>query len=220
MNQPLHISNLVGDLPELGAVMDFVKVPTPQAWVAKAIGQTHVLLQDHANCEKKAASTAMNLMFKYNDNRQLQAKLAQLVREEMLHYEQVLAHMQARNLPWINVSASRYAQQLRTQVRTYEPAAFVDIMIIGALVEARSCERFAALIPYADPELAKFYKYLLKSEARHFSDYLALAISHPMGGNQVEPAAFTARVALLTSFENKLITSPDPQFHFHSGVPV
>lgn len=194
-------------------IHDFLGCATPQAWIDAAIHNIPLLIQDHANCEKKAASTGMSLMFKYNDKMDLQIKLAQLVREEMLHYEQVLDLMQQRAQPWVNLSASRYAQSLRQHIRTYEPAAFVDVMIIGAFVEARSCERFAALVPYVDDTLAKFYRYLLKSESRHFADYLALALQS--GAQDVD-----ARIALFRQIESDLILSADTEMRFHSGVPA
>ncbi|MBJ7435389.1 MAG: tRNA-(ms[2]io[6]A)-hydroxylase, partial [Acinetobacter sp.] len=156
-------------------VMDFLGCETPKAWLAEALTNLDVLMQDHANCEKKAAGTAMNLMFRYSFFTDLQVKLAQLVREEMLHYEQVLEFMKKRGLEWSNLSAGRYAGGLRKEVRTYEPEALIDILIIGAFVEARSCERFYALAPLVDDELGRYYRYLLKSESRHFEDYLALA---------------------------------------------
>ena len=120
-------------------VMDFLGCETPKAWLAIANDNLEILMQDHANCEKKAASTAMNLMFRYNFYTDLQVKLSQLVREEMLHYEQVLELMVKRGQEWQSISAGRYAGGLRKEVRTYEPEALIDIMSIGAFVEARSC---------------------------------------------------------------------------------
>ncbi len=205
--------NAIADL--LKPVHDFLGCRTPEAWLQAASQPEHVglIIQDHANCEKKAASTAINLMFRYGFFQDLQIKLAQLVREEMLHYEQVLEIMQQRQQAWVAIPAGRYAAGLRKHIRTYEPQALVDVLIIGAFVEARSCERFAALAPYMDDELAKFYRFLLKSEARHFEDYLALAQS-------VTDEDISLRVAELSDIEKELILSPDTELRFHSGVPV
>ena len=197
----------------LRPVLDFLACATPQAWIEQAVQDIPTLLQDHANCEKKAASTAMNLMYRYGYFTELQMKLAQLVREEMLHYEQVMQIMQQRGQAWQAVSASRYAAGLRKHVRTYEPAALVDVLIVGAFVEARSCERFAALAPYVDDELAKFYRYLLKSESRHFEDYLALARS-------ISEQPIEDRIAFFREMERELIEMPDTQLRFHSGAVV
>ena len=177
-------------------------------------------MQDHANCEKKAAGTAMNLMFRYSFFNDLQVKLAQLVREEMLHYEQVLGLMQKRGQEWQALSAGRYAGGLRKEVRTYEPEALIDILIIGAFVEARSCERFYALAPLVDEELGKYYRYLLKSESRHFEDYLALALDVAQTAKMKDPEEdIQSRIEHIREVEKNLILSPDPVFRFHSGVP-
>lgn len=169
-----------------------------------------MLLQDHANCEKKAAGTAMNLLFRYNDRQDLQVLLSQLVREEMLHYEQVMEIMQARGIPYRSVSAARYAAGLRELVRHGEPDRLVDMMIVGAFVEARSCERFEALAPHLDDELSRFYTFLLRSEARHFEYYLDLA-------RKYSPKPIDDRIAFFREKERDLIESPDTEIRFHSG---
>ena len=201
----------------LKPIYDFLACRTPQAWVDVACQHMPILLQDHANCEKKAAGTAMNLMFRYGHHTDLQVKLAQLVREEMLHYEQVIGIMRERGQAWEAVSASRYAQGLRKHIRTHEPAALVDVLIVGAFVEARSCERFAALAPFVDDELAKFYRYLLKSESRHFEDYLTLARTLVPDSERI---AIDDRIALFREVERELIETPDTEIRFHGGVPV
>jgi tRNA-(ms[2]io[6]A)-hydroxylase len=90
----------------------------------------------------------------------------------------------------------------------------VDVLVCGAFVEARSAERFDAVAPYLDAELARFYRRLLASEARHFETYLDLA-------RQVADAdAVAARVEVFRMRETELVTSPDPEFRFHSGVPA
>ncbi len=168
---------------------------------------------DHANCEKKAAGTAMNLIFRYEFHRELQQKLAQLVREEMLHYEQVLALMKERDIAWSHLPAGRYAKGLLKHKRTWEPAAMVDVLIVGAFIEARSCERFSALADVIDDEkLARYYKYLLKSESRHYEDYIQLAQS-------ITDENIDERVDFFREVEAELIESPDEELRFHSGVP-
>lgn len=201
-------------------IYEFLRCRTPQAWLDAAQQNLELLMQDHANCEKKAAGTAMNLMFRYSFFSQLQIKLAQLVREEMLHYEQVLEFMNKRGQAWQALSAGRYAGALRKEIRTYEPEALVDVLIIGAYVEARSCERFAALAPLVDDELGKYYRYLLKSESRHYQDYLALAMEVASTTQMKNPQEdIAARIAHIGAVERDLILSPDPVFRFHSGPP-
>ncbi len=202
-------------------VKAFLGCETPKAWLDEALNNLELLMQDHANCEKKAAGTAMNLMFRYSFFTDLQVKLAQLVREEMLHYEQVLEFMAKRGQEWKAVSAGRYAAGLRKEIRTYEPEALIDVLIIGAFVEARSCERFHALAPLVDEELGRYYRYLLKSESRHFEDYLALALDVAKTAKLKNAQEdIQTRIEHIREIEKALIISSDDLFRFHSGVPA
>lgn len=199
---------------DLSPIYEFLGARTTQAWVDAALADLPLIIQDHANCEKKAAGTAMNLIFRYEFSYDLQRKLAQLIREEMLHYEQVLGIMNERGQAWKYLSAGRYAKGMLKHKRTYEPAAMVDVLIIGAFIEARSCERFATLAEVINDErLAKYYRYLLKSESRHFEDYLALAQS--LAEDNIDE-----RVAFFKEVEAELISSPDAELRFHSGNPA
>lgn len=202
-------------------VKAFLGCETPQAWLDEALNNLELLMQDHANCEKKAAGTAMNLMFRYSFFTDLQVKLAQLVREEMLHYEQVLEFMSKRGQAWKAVSAGRYAGGLRKEIRTYEPEALIDVLIIGAFVEARSCERFYALAPRVDDELGRYYRYLLKSESRHFEDYLTLALEVAKTAKLKNAEEdIRERIEHIREVEKNLILTPDDTFRFHSGIPA
>ncbi|MGP1606103.1 MAG: tRNA-(ms[2]io[6]A)-hydroxylase [Moraxella sp.] len=195
-------------------IYEFLGCQTSQKWLDIAKNHLPLLLQDHANCEKKAAGTAMNLIFRYEFYRDLQEKLSQLVREEMLHYEQVMKLMKERNIEWFHLPAGRYAKGLLKHKRTFEPAGMIDVLIIGAFIEARSCERFSALADVIDDEkLSKYYKYLLKSESRHYEDYLSLAQS-------ISEDDISSRVAFFREVERELIDSPDDELRFHSGVPT
>jgi tRNA-(ms[2]io[6]A)-hydroxylase len=198
---------------ELAAIAGFLPCPTPDAWIEAALQYPDILLIDHANCEKKAASTAMNLMYRYVDRSELLKKMSQLAREELLHFEQVVSLLQEREIAYVHLGPARYAGSLHSMVRTHEPARLVDILIIGAFVEARSCERFAALAPHLDEDLQRFYRSLLRSEARHFEDYLALASLY-------SSEDIAARIQEFASLEERLIQDPDPEFRFHSGVPA
>ena len=201
---------------DLTPIYNFLACRTPDAWIQVALTQLPILLIDHANCEKKAASTAMNLMFRYVDRQELLVKMSQLAREELLHFEQVIKLMENRGDNYIHINAARYASSLREAVRQPEPQRLVDLLIIGAFVEARSCERFAALLEplktAGEGEIAKFYQSLLRSEARHFEDYLHLARLYSK-----EP--IDERVAFFRQLEAQLIESTDREFRFHSGVP-
>lgn len=189
----------------------FLPCRTPDKWLENALNNQTIMLVDHANCEKKAASTALNLIYRYTDNFELLNKMSRLVREEMRHFEQVIKIMKHRNIPYQHISASRYAAGLREVVRKDDPGRLVDVLIVGAFIEARSCERFAKIAPHLDNELKEFYLSLLKSEARHYQDYLALA-TKAAGNESIEQ-----RIAVIAMCEQKLIQEPDSEFRFHSG---
>jgi tRNA-(ms[2]io[6]A)-hydroxylase len=138
--------------------------------------------------------------------------MSRLAREELRHFEQVLSILQKRGIQYRHLTPARYAQGLHQHARKEEPGRLVDTLIIGGIIEARSCERFAVVAPLLDAELAEFYDSLLKSEARHYQDYLRLA--EKAAGDEV-----TERVETLLAVEAELIQSPDDSFRFHSGVP-
>ena len=195
----------------LAEIQAFLPCTTPDRWLENALDHQSLMLIDHANCEKKAASTALNLIYRYTDNFELLNKMSRLAREEMRHFEQVIAIMKRRNINYLHISASRYAAGMRDLARNDDPGRLVDVLVIGAFIEARSCERFARLAPYLDDELEQFYTSLLKSEGRHYQDYLALA------KKAAGDAGIDDRVALFAERERELIEQPDTEFRFHSG---
>lgn len=197
----------------LNEIGEFLGCETPDSWIKEALKNQDILLIDHANCEKKAASTAMNLLYKHVDRADLLKKMSQLAREELLHFEQVVNIMKDRDIGYRHVSSSRYASGLREPVRKGSLDELVDVLIVGAFIEARSCERFAKLAPFLDEELAKFYRSLLRSEGRHYRDYLDLA-------GQYSEVDIESRVAFFRELEKSLIESPDEDFRFHSGQPA
>ena len=201
-------------MTDISQILAFLPCPTPAEWIEEAIRPENLpdLLTDHANNEKKAAATALNLMFRYPDQPELLNKMSRLAREELRHFEQVLAIMAKRDIALRPLNAGRYAGMLRRGVRTHEPERQADTLIIGAFIEARSCERFAALAPYLDGELQKFYRSLLKSESRHFQDYLVLA-------QNIAGESLDERIAYLAALEQEAICSGDEEFRFHSGIP-
>lgn len=196
----------------LTKIQQFLHCETPDAWVKNALDNQALLLLDHANCEKKAASTAINLMFRYVGDFDMMQKMSRLAREELRHYEQVMDIMQARDIAYEQITPGRYAGELRKLVRTAEPGRYIDTLIVGAIIEARSCERFAKLAPFLEADLQKFYLSLLKSEARHYEDYLTLA------KRAAEGVDISARVQEFLALEKNVIESEDTEFRFHSGV--
>lgn len=199
---------------QVSEIDHFLACPTPTSWVTAAAGNQDTLLIDHANCEKKAAATALNLMFQYGErDPALQDAMSRLAREELRHFEQVTRLMRRRGIVNRPLAAARYAAGLRSHIRKREPERLLDLLVIGAFIEARSCERFRALTPVLDAELADFYGGLASAESRHFALYLALA--EKRGGDAVK-----SRVAEFAGIEAKLIVHPDRDFRFHSGVPA
>ena len=197
-------------------IASFFDIATPDEWVDEACRRIPELLLDHANCELKAASTALGFLYRYPDRTVLAQCMSRLAREELRHFEQVRSIMQDMNVPFDRLSASRYAGGLRAAVRDDEPHKLLDLLLVGALIEARSCERFAKLAPHLPSKLGKFYNGLLASEARHFKHYIALAKTEcEVSDDEVE-----ARLTELKQLEANLITDPDPQFRFHSGIPM
>ena len=206
----------------------FLLCPTPVAWVEQAAKSENlpVLLVDHANLEHNAAQSALTTIRRYRhgipglaksglspgNHGNLLHMLSRLAREELRHFEQVIAIMKKRDIHYTQLSASRYAGELRKSVRKDEPGRLVDTLIVGAIIEARSCERFAALIPVLDEKLATFYSSLLKSESRHFMGYLDWA------EKVSSPQEVSERLPLLLAAERDLVEGEDKEFRFHSGV--
>ena len=203
------------DTPVPANIAAFLDASTPDAWLDQACEQIPAMLLDHANCELKAASTALGFLYRYPERTGLAQRMSRLAREELRHFEQVRSIMDDMDIPFERLSASRYAGGLRDAVRHDEPYKLLDLLLIGALIEARSCERFAKIAPRLPERLARFYGGLLASEARHFEHYIAFAKSEC----GVDEAELDARLDELKAIEASLITSPDPEFRFHSGVP-
>lgn len=192
-------------------IKKFLKLSTPVEWLDLAVSRLPILLLDHANCEKKAASSALSIIFRYPQHRQLVLQMSRIAREELRHFEQVQKLLLKNNIAQQSVPTSAYAATLREAVRSSEPDRLVDTLIVGALIEARSCERFALLAPLLPPAIADFYTGLLNSEKRHFENYLDLARRH---GDAIEQ-----RVDKLATLEGELVMRIDPVFAFHSGRP-
>jgi tRNA-(ms[2]io[6]A)-hydroxylase len=200
-------------LPE--NISEFLETETPDEWLDAATERLPEMLLDHANCELKAASTALGFLYRYPDRTALAQRMSRLAREELRHFEQVRSIMNDMDIPFERLTASRYAGSLRDAARPDEPHKLLDLLLIGALIEARSCERFAKIAPRLPGKLGKFYGGLLASEARHFEHYIAFAKSEC----DVTDTEVEQRLEALKKIEAALITDPDPEFRFHSGCP-
>ena len=194
----------------------FLDVPTPDEWLDAAGDHVAEMLLDHANCELKAASTALGFLYRYPERTALAQRMSRLAREELRHFEQVRSIMEDMGIPFERLTASRYAGGLRDAVRHEEPWKLLDLLLIGALIEARSCERFAMIAPRLPERLGRFYGGLLASEARHFEHYIEFAKSEC----GISEAEIEERLDELKAIEAALITEPDEEFRFHSGRPA
>lgn len=201
--------------PALGkpSLLKFLKLPTPKEWLLAARINLPILLIDHAHCERKAAAMAISLISKYPEKSALLELMSPLAREELLHFEKVLLLLRSRQIKYRSLPSGHYAQQLhQLVVKKNTDERLRDKLLVGAIIEARSCERFQALAPYLeDRRLANFYASLAKAEVRHFENYLHLAKCY--GGDISERLEFFIKI------ENQLISMPDKAFRFHSGIP-
>jgi len=185
---------------------------TGSDWVEAACEHWQTLLVDHANCEKKAASSALALIFAYPEDTELGLSLSRLAREELRHFEQVAQLMRRLAVPFERQRPGRYAAGLRSALHSREPLRKLDLMLSSALIEARSCERFALLGPRLPAPLGGFYEALCRSEARHYELYLRLARR-----TAEDPALLARRLRELALVEAQLITAADEVLRFHSG---
>ena len=212
----MHDTSSDQTLAGIDAVLEFLLCRTPDNWVSRAVVEIPLLLLDHASLELKAAQQAQTLIRRYGANFDLLTKMSQLAREELRHFEQVSVILENRGIRYRPVSASRYAAALHTHVSKAEPDRLVDTLIVGAIIEARSCERFYSLglkLGSSEPDVTKLYASLLKSEARHFLNYLDLV-------KTVAGDPMVSRTRFFLEQEQELILGPDSEIRLHSGIPA
>jgi tRNA-(ms[2]io[6]A)-hydroxylase len=185
---------------------------TPAVWLPRALAALDEVVLDHAHCEKKAAGAAIKLLFSYPHHRFLQEPLAELAREELEHFQQVLAVLDRRGIRYATLKPSPYGMALHGLVRRDEPDRLLDVLLIAALIEARSCERFQILADgLPDPALADLYRSLLAGEARHHGLYLDLADA------LVGRAVRDARLEALARSEAEIVVRPCEWVRLHAG---
>src|SRR6476469_3630080 len=185
--------------------------PTPERWIRQVESNLDLLLIDHAHCEKKAAGVAMNLLFSYVEHSELTRAMSEIVQEELDHFHQVRAILDRRGIRFYKLSPSTYGARLHELVNKQEPQRAVDRLLVAALIEARSCERFGLLRDrLADRELADFYGSLFESEARHHSTYVRLAKDF------MNEEAVHVRLKELAETEGAIIATGEDQPRMHS----
>lgn len=199
-----------GTLRAGGAALLNLAAATQPSWIACALSDLDALLVDHAHCEKKAAGTALNLIFRYPQHGFLHRPLSALAREELTHFEAVLQRLEARGSGLRAQRPAAYAGRLRKAARAHEPARLLDTLLCCALIEARSCERFQILADaLEDPELRRFYAGLLAAEARHHGIYVDLAV-------QLAPREARERLRELAELEAEVLAEPPARPRLHA----
>jgi tRNA-(ms[2]io[6]A)-hydroxylase len=188
-----------------------LKAPTDTSWLAQVDSNLEEVLIDHAHCEKKAAGTALNLIFHYVEDLELCREMTEIVNEELEHFHMVIDLLNRRGIRFRRIKPSQYGNRLHALIRKSEPDRAVDRLLVAGLIEARSCERFQALSAHVkDAELATFYQSLFESEARHHSTYTRLA-KHFAPEDVVE-----ARLEKLYDAEAEIISQREPLARMHS----
>ena len=185
-----------------------LRAETDPDWAARAVLAIDLILIDHAHLEKKAASTAINLIFRYPEQTALMRPLSELAREELDHFEQVLTVLESRGIRFAKLAPSPYMARLTEIVRKEEPHRLLDTLIACAFIEARSCERMKVLAAHLQGGLQTFYESLLASEARHHRTYLDLAES-------IFATEVSSRVAEIADHEALVIAGvpKEPRLH-------
>ncbi|MGI0487945.1 tRNA-(ms[2]io[6]A)-hydroxylase [Pantanalinema rosaneae CENA516] len=188
----------------------FLQHPTSQAWIDQALGNLDIILLDHSHCERKAAGVALNLMFRYPSSTKLVRTLTTIAQEELQHFEQVNQILEQRQIPLAPLSAPPYGAGLKAQMRVQEPDRMLDSLLVSGLIEARSHERLGLLGTHCpDAKLAKFYRSLMASEARHYGAYWVLATTY------FDRDVVQTRLETLAIAESELLSTlyPEPRIH-------
>lgn len=173
---------------------------TRPEWGAIAAGDLPALLSDHAVCEQQAALNALSLIGTYGDDAVLVEKLGALAQEEVVHFRRVVSLLSSRGWPVYAYRKNVYASRLRKLARSgREPQQFLDRMLISALIEARSAERFTRLIAaLKDAEARAMLADFAPAEDRHFELFLELA------AHRADASTVTARWHELAAAENEI----------------
>ncbi|WP_107671123.1 tRNA-(ms[2]io[6]A)-hydroxylase [Cyanothece sp. BG0011] len=190
--------------------ISILKTATKNAWIDQAINNLDTILLDHSHCERKAASVALNLMFRYSSNTILVRKLTAIAQEELEHFDQVNQWLEKKNIPLGPLSSPPYGAKLKAEISTQEPQRCLDSLLVAALIEARSHERLGLLGKHCpDENLAKFYRSLMASEARHYGIYWVLADTY------FEREKVQKRLEELSIIESEIlaILHPEPRIH-------
>ncbi len=198
-------------MPAATATIKFLVEPTRRDWVDQALANFDTILLDHAQCERKAAGVALSLINRYPSDRALINALTEIAQEELAHFAQVNQWLERRGVPLCPLPPPPYGAKLREQVRPAEPHRQLDILLVSALIEARSHERLGLLAQHCpDSALAGFYRSLMASEARHYGTYWVLATE------RFPRAEVESRLIELAQAESAILATLHPEPRIHS----
>ncbi len=198
---------MVSSLPTIR----FLQQPTSEAWVNQALANLNTILLDHSHCERKAAGVALNMMFRYPSSTKLVRMLTAIAQEELEHFEQVNQILERRAIPLAPLASPPYGASLSKQIRRAEPNRMLDALLVSGLIEARSHERLGLLAQHCeDQELAKFYRALMASEARHYGVYWTVADTY------FERSEVNQRLEELGGIESEILSTLHPEPRIHS----
>lgn len=198
-------------IAEIPVTIKFLNQPTAQDWVEQALANLDLVLLDHSHCERKAAGVALNLIFRYPSNTKLVRTLTAIAQEELTHFEQVNQILEERGIALAALSPPPYGAGLKAQIRSNEPNRLLDSLLISALIEARSHERLGLLGAHCpDPQLARLYRSLMASEARHYGAYWVLATTY------FDRDSVNQRLEALSIVESELLATLHPEPRIHS----
>ncbi|VEP16984.1 Hydroxylase for synthesis of 2-methylthio-cis-ribozeatin in tRNA [Hyella patelloides LEGE 07179] len=194
----------------LATTIKILECSTSDRWIEQALANLDTILLDHSHCERKAAGIAINMMFRYPSFRQLVKQLTAIAKEELEHFEQVNQWLDKKEIPLAPLNSPPYGSKLKAQIRHQEPDRLLDSLLVSALIEARSHERLGLLGEHCpEPELAKFYRSLMASEARHYGMYWVLATQY------CERKVVDKRLEELSIIESEILSTlyHEPRIH-------
>lgn len=202
---------MTSSVPSSLPTIKYLKQPTSPAWIEQAIANLDTILLDHSHCERKAAGVALNLMFRYPSSTKLVRMLTAIAQEELEHFELVNQWLERRGIAMRSLPAPPYGAELNRHVRRDEPERMLDLLLVSGLIEARSHERLGLLSQHCpEPELAKFYRGLMASEARHYGIYWVLATTY------FDVDIVTQRLEELATVESDILSPLHPEPRIHS----
>ena len=187
-----------------------LRVATSPLWTEAVLRDFDAFLRDHANCERKASGSAMNMVSHYPDRRELVTEMIDLAREELEHFHGVYQQMASRGLELGPDLKDPYVRRLSQEYRKGSDAYFLDRLLVAGILEARGCERFGLVAEALPPgSLKDFYLDITLSEARHQGLFVRLALLY------FDRPAVETRLDELLDAEARIVADLAPRAALH-----